>query len=1273
MFHQPSPNGFLSVGRMKKTDQTIPCGHGDPVQRTSGFALVLILGVLVLMLVAVLAFFSRAQTSRMLSSASASNQLVELVAEAAVDCIYGDLTHEMLAGSEQAAGAGRRILSPRMVNSDLTIPGTSVRLSTAPSMVSQRVVEGAAPPTLVKQSLNGRPFFIAAGNSTGWDNTDLPPIPSRASDVSTDTAGGGRVSPSRWDEVQLMPADSTISVPDWVYLDREGQTPAVFSPTWADRSASNSKAVIGRFAYNIYDVGGLLDLNVLGNLLVDEENGRRGRMHQVSLANESGALAAPNFPAFVTWRSANDVQSWEGEGALGDPSRTFLTTPTGTQRFPTRKDLLSYLSNVGTLPESLAPYATIFSREVSAPIFQPEPNRPLLPAADAGSSSPEELNPVPNQVRFITTTSLTRGSGADVEVPAGTPVMARRFPLGKLALLADPSTPEDDLTYFFGLERLSTGAFRYIAASDDNRIKRLDEVALEGREPNFFEVLQAVIVTGSLGRNAGNTSTIDQPRDSLRNLQVLQIGANIIDQWDEDDFPTMLEYPSGTAGEWLPVYGTENLPYINSMEFVGHSPQWNRNRLQIWMLFSVWNPHQNASQIASEIEGFRIIPASGRVDAVYTFFLNSPKKLTDRLNPNPNDKPSNNYTFGNILRRNDPVQNGGSTSQSIVDVNRDRVLSFPNTATYSEPTVLGGNQPASEDYAGGLLLNEITTSKADSDGSGVEFMKPLIPADPTELEAAVRNGYFLSNGRYAGVNDILEQILRDNLQASENREPTPAEIQNSKVPPDGTGFFGAKAFNYFRLRGVANNRPTFHLQYRPAGSGEWITYQAVERLFPSSTQLDGYPPDPQTRGQSSGFAAVTHGQYPRDLPLDQFANEVTLPSAANSVTPETRNFFGWRRWESATPGSQGASMVGAFKADPRTVRFGHNSQSQAGRTLGPSNGAASEARSIMSTRSPFSWPSASSALDTEGNPNWMVASGSHRIGPGVLISGLNPNPFPDFEWFDLRRVGGIATGLVTFAGLTRNIPEGTINDQTNPSRYRDRDGIIRPADGYLGAIPTLAIPGDGNPSDRPLILNRPFRSVGELGNVFRDVPWKSIDFFSRSSADLGLLDAFSIDEPDGETPLVAGKLNLNTAPAEVLAAVLAGTFKDEDGIRRIDTAEAAQIAQSIVVEREARGPFLDAGDLVRRALAPVNSSSPGVLSDTRKHEREAAIRTLAGLGGTRTWNLLLDLVVQSGQMRANATAPSEFIVRAERHYWVHLAIDRITGDLVDKRWEQVDD
>ena len=100
------------------------------------------------------------------------------------------------------------------------------------------------------------------------DPTLAPARPSRASAVNsmTDVSANGRyITSTRWNGHYLIPkGDVTTSdpsptptfnavTPDWVFVTAAGATP---SPAPAD--------VIGRYAYAIYDEGGLLDANLVG-------------------------------------------------------------------------------------------------------------------------------------------------------------------------------------------------------------------------------------------------------------------------------------------------------------------------------------------------------------------------------------------------------------------------------------------------------------------------------------------------------------------------------------------------------------------------------------------------------------------------------------------------------------------------------------------------------------------------------------------------------------------------------------------------------------------------------------------------------------------------------------------------------------------------------------------------------------------------------------------------------------------------------------------------
>lgn len=69
--------------------------------------------------------------------------------------------------------------------------------------------------------------------------------------------------------------------------------------------------------------------------------------------------------------------------------------------------------------------------------------------------------------------------------------------------------------------------------------------------------------------------------------------------------------------------------------------------------------------------------------------------------------------------------------------------------------------------------------------------------------------------------------------------------------------------------------------------------------------------------------------------------------------------------------------------------------------------------------------------------------------------------------------------------------------------------------------------------------------------------------------------------------------------------------------------------------------------------------------------REAPIRALAAAGTTRVWNLMIDVIAQSGRFPSNTTSLANFNVEGERRYWVHVAIDRYTGKVLDEQIEEV--
>jgi hypothetical protein len=82
-------------------------------------------------------------------------------------------------------------------------------------------------------------------------------------------------------------------------------------------------------------------------------------------------------------------------------------------------------------------------------------------------------------------------------------------------------------------------------------------------------------------------------------------------------------------------------------------------------------------------------------------------------------------------------------------------------------------------------------------------------------------------------------------------------------------------------------------------------------------------------------------------------------------------------------------------------------------------------------------------------------------------------------------------------------------------------------------------------------------------------------------------------------------------------------------------------------------------------------SAVGTTLGSAEEAKETVARALSEVSQTRTWVLMIDLVAQSGRYPPNAKTLANFIVEGERRYWLHVAIDRFTGEVIDEQLEAV--
>jgi hypothetical protein len=210
-----------------------------------------------------------------------------------------------------------------------------------------------------------------------------------------------------------------------------------------------------------------------------------------------------------------------------------------------------------------------------------------------------------------------------------------------------------------------------------------------------------------------------------------------------------------------------------------------------------------------------------------------------------------------------------------------------------------------------------------------------------------------------------------------------------------------------------------------------------------------------------------------------------------------------------------------------------------------------------------------------------------------------------------------------------------------------------------------------------VMLNRPFRNVGEFGYAFRAATGptptpspnpKTLDFYTATSHDAPILDLFTYNS----APIRSGIVDLNTQDVAVITAILTGAFQAEQNVGPLPSpspiaSPAAKTAATNIVNATTTQPALSRAEITR--LGSVVSNTPFTASE---ETRETVARALAEVTQTRTWGLLIDLITQTGRYPPGTTDLAQrFVAEGEKRYWLHIAIDRFTGEVIDQQLEAV--
>ncbi|XHR31103.1 MAG: hypothetical protein ACFUZC_11210 [Chthoniobacteraceae bacterium] len=547
-------------------------------RRSHGSALVIILSALILVSAIIVAYISQSTASRNVSFSSAGQYNADCAAQTGLDIIVADLRSEIVAGSTASTSGSVSIYQP---NSNFTA-------------VPFRVGDGGFA-NVIKRSASGSPFW----SGTAYKTTLTAPTRALgASSTGSASANGRFIAADRWNAPYLLSGSSVPSgfvAPDWIIITREGAVSGTLPSLaeLANKDVSNTKFAVGRFAYMIYDEGGLLDVNVAGypSGSALDFTARRGTLPQVGLENIPG-MTATTASALVNWRNQSSVSNYTNY--VLSNTTGFASVASGDQLFVSRQDLITYAKKNQLSTDSL-PYLGTFTRELNAPSFTPVYSSTVQSGYSANG---QDANINPSLINTRVTKSFTRASDATL-AQKDEPILKYRFPLSRLALITDSavaSGTDTDIYKYFGLQR-SDATQPWVYRSGTSQIMTLSQIASAGREPDFFELLQAGINVGSVGQGVksaisrGVNSSKKSPLDTNTYYQIIQIAANLIDQYDRDSYPTWICFDD------TDFYGIENLPYIERVWETSYpipASSSGSTTYGIWYQPQVWNPHNQS-------------------------------------------------------------------------------------------------------------------------------------------------------------------------------------------------------------------------------------------------------------------------------------------------------------------------------------------------------------------------------------------------------------------------------------------------------------------------------------------------------------------------------------------------------------------------------------------------------------------------------------------------------------------------------------------------------
>lgn len=903
---------------------------------------------------------------------------------------------------------------------------------------------------------------------------------------------------------------------------------------------------------------------------------------------------------------------------------------------------------------------------------------------------------------------------------------------------------------------LATSPITTVNGASGTPIKTLSQVQLLGREPDFIELLKASITAGSIAKPGTTAGAISTPsgyqnaKDASLDAAIIQLAANIIDQYDTDGVPTCILFNDGTWADGITpaaeeYRGVEDVPYIYEVNggFMAVqdsnpstlSSQGSYHDGSVWVLPS---PPPTPPAVAGPALTTPGIAAAFQLPIIWDPHAYS---TNSAVGPRP-------FNFRLVAQDAPPYQNG----PPALDPNQFFVQSYGRYNTYGgtlqpyqypgmqwAPAGTAPQQTVSLTPANTELDFQIPTNRLDLFREPTILQKPNVPAgsnlttggshlirtDPA-LTPYLNGGSVQPQAVLGGAAMYTNLLLPDNMQYLGIYLGSFPLRWTSSVAGVGTVVYTA---SIGKVSG-GNQSITYRLQAQNPINGLWYTYDEkyTQVTYGGQTNTPNQTPPAVPPINVSDISApyndgvVWAGVDPRSGRWGFSANGVAYNAAA--LYQSSPAIYRWAPGFGGTPAYTNARQAG-WAGFPGQF------------SLASYQNAASQ-NAIWTNR-----PDISSGFSFNGPPAALgfVLPGLFR--PGVVCqNNANPNAMNSNNRISYGPVGNQS-------GYNGGEPGTT----AIPQYFADPDGVVRRGmSAYLTPDPTVPLTASATPSligaasgnplnlantysaagvatpiaaeapSRPIVLNRPFESVAEMGCAFSGTPWRNLDFFTPESGNAALLDVFCV--ADQSTNLTAGVVDLNTRQAPVLQAVLSGSYEDElnhtTAVKGTTGTSSANALATAITKRTSdltgalgagSGPFENLTDLVGKwnktvaapggyvdgsqtfvgvsgtqapqaGSIPVNppnfsyvlsqdATSTGYTLSQIQRFRESYIRALSAVGQVRVWNLCIDLISQSGRFSPQASGLDQFHIDAESRCLVHVSIDRNTGKVLDEQIEQV--